>query len=86
MSIHKWSSIGAGSFGKCTEETPFHFSCVPTALGTVMMTAVRVKKKLMQNLMCIFTPNHDLDQLLPETLKNKQINSYTQVICVIASS
>ncbi len=36
--------------------------------------------------MCIFTPNHDLDQLLPETLKNKQINSYTQVICVIASS
>lgn len=44
MSIHIWSSIVAGSFGKCTEKTPFHFSCVPIALGTVM-TMVGVKNK-----------------------------------------
>ncbi len=70
MSIHKWSSIVAGSFGKWTEETLFHSSCVPTAPG-IVTTAVGVEKKLMYDLMCIFTPNHDLDQLLPETPKNK---------------
>ncbi len=41
------------------------------------------EKKLMHDLMCIFTlPNHDLDQLLPETLKIKQINSYSGYMCV----
>ncbi len=37
----------------------------------IVTTAVGVEKKLMYDLMCIFTPNHDLDQLLPETPKNK---------------